>query len=107
MVLCLWLCGWVCCTECGLCLLAGTDASHKATGQAGSHAEGLRCCGYKKKNFTICQPTQNCLSTLHYVMQGNRTVKKRMQEANADTKFKKGQQDADFFKKLHKVSATI
>lgn len=26
-----------------------------------------------------------------------------MQEANSDTKFKKGQQDADFFKKLHKV----
>ena len=30
--------------------------------------------------------------------------KLRMQEANSDTKFKKGQQDADFFKKLHKVS---
>ncbi|KAA6420817.1 MAG: small conductance mechanosensitive ion channel family [Trebouxia sp. A1-2] len=29
--------------------------------------------------------------------------KKRMQEANSDTKFLKGQQDADFFKKLHKV----
>jgi len=26
-----------------------------------------------------------------------------MQEANSDTKFQKGQQDADFFKKLHKV----
>ena len=26
-----------------------------------------------------------------------------MQEANSDTKFRKGQQDADFFKKLHKV----
>lgn len=26
-----------------------------------------------------------------------------MQEANSDTRFKKGQQDADFFKKLHKV----
>lgn len=28
-----------------------------------------------------------------------------MQEANSDTKFKKGQQDADFFKKLHKVQS--
>lgn len=30
-----------------------------------------------------------------------------MQEANSDTKFKKGQQDADFFKKLHKVSGLL
>lgn len=34
---------------------------------------------------------------------GKASGKKRMQEANSDTKFKKGQQDADFFKKLHKV----
>lgn len=34
---------------------------------------------------------------------GKGSGKKRMQEANSDTKFKKGKQDADFFKKLHKV----
>ena len=33
--------------------------------------------------------------------------KRRMQEANTDTRFKKGQQDADFFKKLHKVLPTV
>ena len=29
--------------------------------------------------------------------------KKRMQEANSNTLFKKSQKDEDFFKKLHKV----
>lgn len=33
-----------------------------------------------------------------------KTGKLRMQEANTDNKFRKGQKDADFFKKLHKVS---
>ena len=37
------------------------------------------------------------------VQSAGKTGKKRMQEANSDTRFKKGQQDADFFKKLHKV----
>lgn len=33
--------------------------------------------------------------------------KLRMQEANTDNKFRKGQKDADFFKKLHKVSSLV
>ena len=51
-----------------------------------------------KVGCTSCREPWLCVQGPH-----KGSGKKRMQEANSDTKFRMGQQDADFFKKLHKV----
>ena len=47
--------------------------------------------------------TQTHKGSLLCLQSKRRVGKLRMQEANTDSKFRKGQKDADFFKKLHKV----